>query len=367
MSFGLKAFKRQRDDAKTKAERRHISQVILGADLSAVLTLMRLKKSAGPEQLRLITPRLLSKASLAASYAAGPSLYRDPAEVLSLGHDFPHLKSLSYSAEAVFAKEGQWHRFGSRAKPMELLAGEKFFLPPRQEVELASFFDPADWEQLDDVLNAYQHVRVLEKLEKQTPTDLANRDEWWMLFHDLGEVTCSELWCSLPSRQVLKASGQGQTLPPEAGAWFNSIKRQAAIALAWECQREIYPEPATLFVPQSMTHEWGHFIVDVAPWEEASNAHPVRALILLHAEEPTSEEMADKIKLLKRVFERVFPGFEANAQNERILASEDYFEWPAEPRLADALLVAVPSLHVIGQLAPQGSQHFLVRALNSVR
>jgi hypothetical protein len=364
MSFGLKSFKKQKDESKHSEGRKHIPTVIIGHDLAAVLKLVELKNTLSPENLCLITPRFLTRQGLVETYQAGVSTLRDNVTTLQIAGKFSQARTVRYDHETHFAKEGQWQRFGGRAKPMELAPGEAYFQSPRQDLELASLFSESDWEQLDETLKTYQQVRILEKLEKQAPTDLANRDEWWLLFHDLGEVTCSELWVSLPARQVLKASEQGQTLPTEAAAWLASVKRQAAIALSWEMTKELHPEPRTLFVPQSMTHEWGHFILDVLPWDEARRCHPVNALILLHDEEPTSELMADKIKLCKRVLERVLPDFEKHIRREYIIASEDYLEWPSQPELAEALLVSVPSLHLLGAYAAQsGTEKFLSRAL----
>lgn len=364
MSFGLKAFKRQKEDIKSSATRQHISHVILGHDLAAVLKLVELKNTHGPEALRLITPRFLTKQALIETFYAGVSTLRNNEETLAIAAKFPHCHSARFEYETMFAKEGQWHKFGSRAKPMECMPGESYFLPERQEISLASLFAKSDWDNLDEILKSYQAVRILEKLEKQVPTDLAHQDEWWMLFHDLGEVTCTELWTSLPAKQILKVTEQGQTLPAEAGAWFASIQRQAGIALSWECTKEIHPEPRTLFIPQSMTHEWGHFILDIQSWDESRKCYPVNALILLQDEEPTSEGMADKIKLAKRVLERVLNDFEKHIRKEHILASEDFLEWPTEPQLAEALLVSVPKLHVIGAIAASTSEEkFLARSL----
>jgi len=364
MSFGLKSFKKQKNDERAEHGRQHISQVILGHDLAAVLKLVELKNTHGPEVLRLITPRFLTRETLLETYRASISTLRDNELTLKIAEKFPHTKSVRFDHESLFAKEGQWQRFGGRAKSMELQAGEDFFQAPRQEIELSSLFSPSEWDQLDETLKAYQSVRILEKVEKQNPTDLANRDEWWLLFHDLGEVTCTDLWLSLPARTVMKASEQGQRLPSEAAAWLASVKRQGAITLSWELTKELYPEQRTLFVPQSMTHEWGHFIVDVGAWDEHRQCHTASAMILLHEEEPTSESMADKIKLLKRVLERVFPGFEKTIRKEYIHASEDFFEWVDEVAGAEALLISVPQLHVMGQYAAStGHEKFLTRAL----
>ena len=91
------------------------------------------------------------------------------------------------------------------------------------------------------------------------------------------------------------------------------------------------------------------------------------ALILLQDEEPTSEIMADKIKLLKRVFERVFSGFQQSIQNEYILVNEDYFETVNDPKLAEDLIVALPQLTLLGGYSPNNLEHsFLSRALLSI-
>jgi hypothetical protein len=124
--------------------------------------------------------------------------------------------------------------------------------------------------------------------------------------------------------------------------------------LSWLASKELYPEAATLFVPQSMTHEWGHFIVDIHSYDSKKNGHLINALILLHEEEPTSELMADKIKLCKRVFERVFNDFSQYTSKEYIHASEHLFQTPHELSLLDALLVGVPKVHLL----PSRSLHY---------
>ena len=366
MSFGIKSFKKNKQELAA-AEKKHIAHVILGQDIAAVLQLVALKTQHAPENLRLITPRFLTREVLIDQYRCAPSTLRSNAHTLQVLEKFPFAKSLRFETESLFYKDGSWHKFNSRAKPMDLKSFEDTFLPARQEITLESLFSPEDWAQLDDTLKAYQSVRVLEKLEKQKPTDLANVDEWWMLFHDLGEVTATHLYTSLPARELLKRSGQGQTLPTEMSAWLSSVEKKAAIAIHFECNKQLHEETQTLFIPQSMTHEWGHFIVDVHPYDAQTKSHPLSALILLHDEEPTSEIMADKIKLLKRVFERVFPRFQESVLSEYIFVSEDFFEVVRDEKLAEELSVGVSQLTILGQYSAQNLAHnFLSRALMSV-
>jgi hypothetical protein len=345
MSFGITSLKKNKNDARADRAQ-HITHVVLGHDLAAVLKLVALKDQLPPEQLRLITPHLITRERLCDAYERTVSVWRDNVTTLAAAARYPRLRPTRVDAEAQFYKEGQWHRFGGRARPMELAAGEAFFLAPRQNVPLAGFFSEADWAQLDDVLMAYQSVRVLERIEKTIPTDLVSPAEWTLLFHDLGEVTCAELWLSLPSRVVLKASHHGQSLPPELAGHLVAVHRQGAIALHWEFSKELHPEARTLFIPQSMTHEWGHFVVDVHAFDGQAQAMDV--LILLNEEEPTPEGMADKIKLAKRVLDRAFPGFEKHLSKEHISASEDFFETPPAQAVS---LAHVPGLHVIGAYA----------------
>jgi hypothetical protein len=63
----------------------------------------------------------------------------------------------------------------------------------------------------------------------------------------------------------------------------------------------------------------------------------------------------------------VLNDFEKSIRKEHILASEDFLEWPSEPKLAEALIISVPKLHVIGQIAASTSEtHFLARSLLSL-
>ena len=221
MSFGIKALKRGgKDPTGNAASRVHIPTVICGYDLAAVLKLVELKSTHSPEKLRLVTPRFLTRDYLIETYQNCVSTFRKNETTLEIAQKYPHARSTYVENESLFYKDGQWHKFGGRAKSMELASGEDYFLPGRQDLEIQGLFSETDWNELDETLKAYQSVRVLELLEKKIPQDLVNKDEWWMLFHDLGEVTCEELWLSLPSRLILKASKHGQTLPSEMAAYM---------------------------------------------------------------------------------------------------------------------------------------------------
>jgi hypothetical protein len=115
-----------------------------------------------------------------------------------------------------------------------------------------------------------------------------------------------------------------------------------------------------------MTHEWGHFIVEFENTNEGQFCH---ALFLIHEEEPQTEDLASKIKLMKRVLERVFPDFEKNINKEYIRFDDEMFISDVKDNLIEQIGFDYPTLKFLGQVAPMKPQFaqekFLSRVLLS--
>src|SRR6476469_4499236 len=103
------------------------------------------------------------------------------------------------------------------------------------------------------------------------------------------------------------------------------VNVQSAISVSWKLDKEIYPEERILFIPQSMTHEWGHFLVEFENFNFQNKEQVCHVLFLIHDEEPQSEDLAGKIKLMKRVLDRVFPDVEKHIKQEYIRFDEEMF------------------------------------------
>lgn len=368
MSFGLlKHFKDTKGGNAQKSTSSHFQHVILGQDLGAVLKLIEVKENAPEEKVRLITSRPLNRQALLENYEYGVSQLRSPVSVENIYKKYHGAKILPQAKDASFYKDGKFHEFSGRAKSMDLLAGEEFFSHKGYKLELSSLFKPEIWENLDTILNEHSEIRIFESIEKTIPLDLVDKKEWMLTFKDFARTTCENLYISMSPKKFLNYLHNKDSLTPELIDVCTSVNVQAAISVSWRLDKEIHSEEKTLFIPQSMTHEWGHFIVEFESFNFQLNQQCCHVLFLIHDEEPQSEDLAGKIKLMKRVLDRVFPDIEKHIKKEFIRFDEEMFVSNIKDGSVEQLSFDYPSLRFLGQASPMAEhlkqEKFLSRVL----
>lgn len=353
MSFGLlKRFKDTKSAHTQNTTTRHYRHLILGQDLGAVLKLLNIRKNAPEESVRLITARPLTKKALIENYEYGISQLRSPVAVEQIYRKFHDAKILPQSKEATFYKDGKFHDFGGRAKSMDLKHGEEFFIPKGYKLSLESLFTPDEWANLDAILNEHSEIKIYESIEKSEPQDLVDKAEWTLSFKDYGRMTCENLYVSMSPKKLLNYFHNKEKLTSEFIDVCSGAHVQSAISVTWKLDKEIYPEERTLFIPQSMTHEWGHFLVEFENYNFQSKTQLCHVLFLIHEEEPQSEELATKIKLMKRVLDRVFPDIEKHIKEEYIRFDDEMFVSDVKDSALEQLSFDYPTLKFVGQAAP---------------
>jgi len=367
MSFGLlKHFKDQKKGFLHHNDASYVSHIVLGSDLASVLKLVELRKIHSKESVKLISPRLLNKKLLIESFQLGVTQIRSEDVVAEIYKTHFNAKILPQKAASQFYKDGKFHEFSGRAKSMELLKGEHFFLTKGYRLDISSLFAAEDWEHLDQILSEHLDIRIVEGIEKTDAKDLVARDEWLLTFKDFKKMSCENLYSSLSPKKFLHYLKNKEKMTPDVIDFCSSTHNQSALSITWVLKKDLFPEERTVFIPQSMTHEWGHFIVEFENTTEGQLCH---GLFLIHEEEPQSEDLATKIKLMKRVLERVFPDFENNIYKEYIRFDDEMFISDIKDNLIEQMSFDYPSLKFIGQAAPLKPQFaqekFLARVLLS--
>lgn len=368
MSFGLlKHFKDARRANQEVTLTRHTKHVIVGHDLGAVLKLVELKKAHPGETIKIVTDRPLSRQILVENNQFGVSSLRSADAVEGIYRKHFGARILPDTKEPVFYKDGKFHEFGSRAKPMNLLSGEEFFSTKGYRAEVASFFDEASWENLDALISEALDMRIFESIEKTTPADLVEKQEWTLTFKDFTKLTCENLYVSLSPKKFLNYLANKEALTAELIDVCSAVSTRGAISVTWVLNKEFSHTDQTLFIPQSMTHEWGHFIVEFENFDHKKNEGLCHVLFLIHEDEPQSEDLASKIRLMKRVLDRVFPDLEKHIKKEFIRFDEEMFVSDIKDQTAEQLSFDYPTLKFLGQSSPMitsyAQEKFLARTL----
>lgn len=367
MSFGLlKHFKDARRANHEVTLTRHAKHVIVGHDLGAVLKLVELRKSFPDESIKIVTDRPLSRQILLENYQYGVSTLRSSEAVEGIFRKHFNASILPEAKDPVFYKDGKFHEFGSRAKPMNLLSGEDFFTKKGYRAAVASFFEESAWENLDSMINEALDMRIFQSIEKTTPQDLVEKQEWTLTFKDFTKQTCENLYVSLSPKKFLNYLAQKEALTAELIDVCSAATTQSAISVTWILNKEFH-QAGTLFIPQSMTHEWGHFIVEFEGFDHKTGKAICHTLFLIHEDEPQSEDLASKIKLMKRVLERVFPDLEKHIEKEFIRFDEEMFISDIKDQTAEQMAFDYPTLKFLGQSAPMATsfsqEKYLARTL----
>ena len=371
MSFGLlKHFKDRKTSGETQViAPKYFKHVILGSDLGAILKLVELKNAFPEESIRLISPRLLNRQMLVENYEYGVAQLRSEVAVQEIYKKHFNAKISPQKKEALFYKDGKFHEFGSRAKPMELLQGEDFFIQKGYRVKLESFFSEENWANLDQIISECLEVRILDSVEKTSPTDLVEKTEWKLDFKDFSTIHSEFLYLSHSPQSFLSHLAHKDSMSPELIDVCSTVKIQAGLSVTWILDREIYADEQTLFIPQSMTHEWGHFIVEFEPFDHSKKQQLCHVLFLIHEEEPQTEDLGAKLRLMKRVLDRVFTDFDKSIQKEYIRLDDEMFVSEVKEASLEQVGFDYPTLKFTGSLSPLApelkSEKFLARTLLS--
>ncbi|MBA2403304.1 MAG: hypothetical protein H0V66_00920, partial [Bdellovibrionales bacterium] len=167
MSFGLlKHFKDHKKGFQAQNAAKFVAHVVLGSDLGSVLKLIELRKSHPSESISLITPRVVNKKLLIENYQYGVSHMRSQAAVAEIYKSHFDAKISAQKLNPQFYKDGKFHEFSGRAKSMDLLTGEHFFLEKGYRLEISSLFTTEDWENLDTIISQHIDIRIVEGIEK---------------------------------------------------------------------------------------------------------------------------------------------------------------------------------------------------------
>jgi hypothetical protein len=350
MSFGLlKHFKGPKSTGNQSTGSKHFQHLIIGQDLGAVLKLLEIQKKFPEESVKLLSFRSINRKSLIENYEFGVTQLRTPEVIEQIYRKFHQIRISPQTKEASFYKEGKFYEFGGRAKCMELLPGEEFFTRKGYRFELPSLFSKDDWDNLDHNLTVNSEIRILESLQTKTPEELIDKKEWGLFFRDFSTLTCEKLYISISPKKFLSFFSHKERLSSHLIDFCTSVKIQSAISVTWKLNKEFFSEEKTLFIPQSMTHDWGHFLLEFESYNFEKREQICHALFLIHEDEPQSENIAFKIKLMKRVLDRLFPEIEKHITSEYIRFDEEMFISNIKDSILEQIFFDYPHLKFLGQ------------------
>ena len=317
--------------------------VLVGPSWEAVELLDFFSRRFARDQVVLLGHREWSEDHL---FYPGPCVDRGGVSGELLEHCIPEI-TLRRGRDALFYKDQKFRSFGGRAKPCELKQGEAHFrLAP-------NFFDPkmllngnaSDKMALARELYTKAEIR---KIALVSPTDLIERVNFKLTLSDHQDLECEYLYyggspCELLSLVDQKGRGERSFIE-----FCSQFEQSFSLVATFEFDAPVIPITQTLFIPQSQTHDWGHFIVEVLN-HPGSTRQLVKACCRMSAENVAqAEEVAKKLRLLQRTLQRLFSEFSLKKCREKVYLL-DYFPFSSP---VDRALGSLPHFACFGWNAP---------------
>lgn len=350
--FGIRAFKKHKEDHLTEEKRQFIQHIVYGENSFAILTYLKLKAQYGAEVVKLVSPTFIDKQTVLNEWKCSLNTIRDEVTANLLMEKKPQLEIFPSQDIVTFYKDSKFHDFNGRTKSFEIKPGEEYFQQPLFHIKNVGLFSDEEWNNLDESLSTAQLNKFVNKIELATPADLVEKVNFILHTGEFEKIECEKLyWCESPKTFYKKVENKNK-INEALGNFCNAVDHQAAMSVYFEVDAQIYEGRGTVFLPQSVTHEWGHFICDFEAFDPASKKQKFVCMMFVNEDEVNEEELAKKLRLMKRVIERTMPEFAKAKHSEHIHYRSDMFMSNILDELADDIEFDHADLKFIGLGAP---------------
>lgn len=354
--FGLRAFKKSKEDHTVQEKKQYFQHVVYGENFYAALTYLKLQEKYGAENVKLICENHIDKQSIMSEWRCSLNTVRNENVAKKLMEKKTQLEILPDTHRVKFYKDSKFHEFGGRTKNFEIKPGEEFFQDTFFNIKLEGLFTTEQWENLDETLKSAQLNKYLDRIELTEPTDLIEKTNYILHTGEFESIHCENLYWSESPKDFYSKVENKNKVNDALGELCNTVEHRAAMAVHFEVDGQIYEDKGTVFLPQSVTHEWGHFICDFEDFDPAKNKQNFTCLMFVNEDEVNEEELAKKIRLMKRVLERTIPDFAKMKYDEHIHYDSEFFIDSVKDELVNDIDFDHSHLKFVGQGAPIGAE-----------
>lgn len=314
MSFGLSKLKKH---VERRTERVYARHLVVGEDAYALAMYQKLVQAHGQEEVALLG-RVVENAE---DYRPkGPNSFRGRDNLQLLKTIFPEASLSLDERPSLFLKEGTWREFGGRAKPEKLLFGEVYYTGPRilGAENLTPQLGEEDLKKMGD--NAHQVL--LSGLEKVTPEDLVENVHWRITGVDGVHYECEQMYWAHSPAYFLELYTDKAQLSDKLIELCESTQSPAQLKVSLFFERPITELSETLFIPQSYTHQWGHFIGEFKK-DEGGSGQWAEFTCFIDKQASNEEEISKKFRLLKKNIEKIAPDMSSTKAQEYLVLSPE--------------------------------------------
>ena len=280
--FGLRSLKKQQADDAVNSKRIYTKNIVVGESPFGFMTFKKVfADSDGKTLFMTQNPYMSEDIHRDLSCSMNSVRSSEVADELS----FTKLEISHMTETPLFYKDTKFHKFGSRAKPHELTEGEEFFTQAFHGMEI-------NLEINDEILTSHQENKIIQKIIVKEPTDLVEPVRFELYTGECEVFTCEHLYFCDNPRHFYQLVENKEALTSTLQKYLVGIESFPGITVHFECPRVVTQFHGTMVIPQSLTHDWGSFVLDIEPAENGCQS--LRALTFLDIDDMQEEDLAKK-------------------------------------------------------------------------
>ncbi|MBD66376.1 MAG: hypothetical protein CME62_14290 [Halobacteriovoraceae bacterium] len=329
--FGLRTLKKKSDNENKEKKRTYVKHLVFGENLASVLTFQKLYEQH-PADVKMLTRNPYSTADIHHDLKCSMQPIRSEEVANKLIGMYPQLEIFKKNEDVYFYKDTKFHKFGGRAKSHDLKEEEKFYQEPFYNYRPENLIHLTD-----EVFEQFQLNKIINSIDLQAPTDLLEKTNFRLTTGDDEIIDCEYLYfCETPKRFFSMITKKND-VPDSIAEYIAPLVNYRAITVYFECSGEVYEPASSMIIPQSMTHEWGSFVLDFEEYDASTNTQNIKALSFIDEDIMQEEELAKKIRHMQKVIERVIPEFGKVEVSQTIKYSEEFYTDGINDELAPKL------------------------------
>ncbi len=345
--MGIRSITKLKKVEEKKQTEKFVRNVIIGNDIFALNSLYEIRKKT--EEVILYTDK---EFDFNAIELKGPSQLRGDVNIEYFKVALKKEEVSISNGEPQFFKDLKFRKFGGRSKPEPIQWGEDFYQNQYANIDLDEIF-PLEKikENFNELLNSVTVAQVI-KVKRILTEDMIENAKWYVEFSSGEQVRCENLIWNLNVDQFFSKIENKDSLSSEFIQYCDQTRTPSTLNITFEMDGELTEKRETLFIPLSYTHEWGHFICEFGEYNEEKNKQTAKFVLFVDKSQTSEEELARKIRLLKRNIEKIFPKFKKISYKEYIVLSDFSPCLKIDDSLAKNFLLEDNNLSFVGFNAP---------------
>ncbi len=307
---------------RIKSNKKNFKFIVVGDDFASIKVMDYLRKQFDDDSVVLFSYCALKKKHLLFN---GPSLVRGPENMACMKKilDRNGIEFESELKKSLYYKDQKFYSFNKKKKLGDFKSYENFFVQESIECPVEKLF-PENIDQLIEDVNFNRIDKEIISIDKMKADENRGNEQYrWKIECSDGNIyKCEHLYWGNGAEIFYKTLKEKTNFSDKFGEFCLTMKRTPSLLMTFMFKEAVTDKKETLIIPQSFTHDWGHFIGEFGV-DKVDGHQAFSFFTYVNDDEITDELISKKVSLMKRVLERVFPKAKETTVNDEILVLEN--------------------------------------------